>query len=121
MILNLVSSFEVLGLTFNKLKWEDKVEAITMVKRASKRLDILRVSSRSSGVPSADLLIIYFCLVRSLVLSGILIARQQYFSDKIELVQKRAMRIIYRGHIYNEALRLNNALVWKIEKTKAVP
>ena len=78
MILNLVSSFEVLGLTFNnKLKWEDldQVEAIIMVKRASNRLDILRVSSRS-GVPSADLLIIYFCLVRSLVLSGILVARQ---------------------------------------------
>ena len=63
--LELVHSFKVLGLKLNdKLKWQENVEIL--VKKAAKRLYILRVLSRIS-VPSADLLTIYFSLVRSIL------------------------------------------------------
>ena len=64
--LELVHSFKVLGLTLNdKLKWQENVELV--VKKAAKRLYILRVLSRIN-VPSADLLTIYFSLVRSILI-----------------------------------------------------
>ena len=60
--LELVTSFKSLGVTINnQLKWNDNVAII--VKKASKRLYILRVLRRS-GIPSADLLSIYNALIR---------------------------------------------------------
>ena len=61
----LVHTFKVLGLTLNdKLKWQENIEI--MVKKAAKCLYILGVLSRIN-VPSADLLTIYFSLVRSIL------------------------------------------------------
>ena len=57
--LELVTSFKILGLTINNLKWNDNVAIV--VKKASKRLYILQVLRRS-GIPSADLLSIYNAL-----------------------------------------------------------
>ncbi|XP_068707230.1 fibropellin-1-like [Montipora foliosa] len=62
-LLDSVSSFKVLGVTLNnQLKWNDNM--VTMVKKASKRLYILRVLRRY-GVPPADLRLTYFSLVRT--------------------------------------------------------
>jgi hypothetical protein len=63
--LSIVSSFKVLGVTFNDhLKWNDNVNIL--VKKASKRMNILRILRRS-GVPSADLLPVFLALVRSVL------------------------------------------------------
>ena len=103
--IELVHSFKVLGLTLNdKLKWQENVEI--MVKKAAKRLYILRVFNRIK-VPSADLLTIYFSLVRSMLEYACPVwhtTLPQYLSDKIEKVQKRAFRIIYPGRSYDDAL-----------------
>ena len=61
--LDLVSSFKILGLTMNnKLNWQDNTKAL--VKKASKRLYIIRVLQRC-GLSSNDLLLDYFSMVRS--------------------------------------------------------
>ena len=103
--LELAHWFKVLGLTLNdKLKWQENVEL--MVKKAAKRLYILRVLSRIN-VPSADLLTIYLSLVRSILEYACPVWHTnlpQYLSDKIEHVQKRAFRIIYPWCGYEDAL-----------------
>ncbi|CAB4004215.1 RNA-directed DNA polymerase from mobile element jockey [Paramuricea clavata] len=100
--LELVTSFKILGLTINNhFKWNDNVAII--VKKASKRLYILRVLRRS-GIPSADLLSIYNALIRSVLEYACAVWHTSlplYLSNKIERVQKRALRIlIMRGPIY---------------------
>jgi hypothetical protein len=62
--LNIVSSFKVLGVTFNDhLKWNDNVNILV---RKSKHLYILCILQRS-GVPSDDLLPVFLALVRSVL------------------------------------------------------
>ena len=57
-LLDSASSFKILGVTLNsQLKWNDNVD--TMVKKASKRLYILRVELRRCGVPPADVRLTY--------------------------------------------------------------
>ena len=63
--LELVESFKALGLTINnKLKWQNNTEAI--VKKASKRLYVIRVLRRC-GLSPSDLLLVYLSLVRSIL------------------------------------------------------
>ena len=76
-----------------------------IVKKASKRLHILRVNIRI-GVSSSDLLVFYFSLVRSIPEYACPVSHTNlphYLSDK-ELVQERALRIIYPVCHYKEAL-----------------
>ena len=78
--------------------------------RSSKRLYGLRVSCRG-GIPPADLTDIYFALIRSILEYCCEVwnyAIPRYLSDELERVQKRAMRIIFPGHSYDEALQLAN-------------
>ncbi|CAB3998779.1 RNA-directed DNA polymerase from mobile element jockey, partial [Paramuricea clavata] len=106
--LELVTSFKILGLTINNhLKWNDNVAII--VKKASKRLYILRVLRRS-GIPPADLLSIYNALIRSVLEYACAVwhtSLPQYLSNKIERVQKRALRILYPFTDYAEALSIS--------------
>jgi hypothetical protein len=103
--LELVTSFKILGLTINNhLKWNDNVAIV--VKKASKRLYILRVLHRS-GIPSADLFSIYNALIRSVLEYVCAVwhtSLPQYLSNKIERVQKHALRILYPFTDYVEAL-----------------
>ena len=89
--LELVESFKALGLTINnKLKWQNNTEAI--VKKASKRLYVIRVLRRC-GLSPSDLLLVYLSLVRSILEYACPVwhtALPKYLSDKIEKVQKRA-------------------------------
>ena len=69
--LELVHTFKVLDLTLNdKLKWQENVEI--MVKKAAKRLYILRVLSRIN-VPSADLLMIIIIFLRFSMKNGLIL------------------------------------------------
>ena len=100
-----VQSFKVLGIIItNQLKWSENTDAI--VKKASKRLHILRVLRRS-GIPPTDLLPIFFGLVRSILEYACTVwhtCLPQYQRLRLELVQKRALRIIYPEMHYEEAL-----------------
>ena len=74
--------------------------------KASKRLHILRVLKRS-GVPPADLLKVYFALIRSVLEYCCPVWHNSLpvkLSDSIERVQKRALRIIFPALHYQEAL-----------------
>ena len=79
-----------------------------MVTKASKRLHILRVLKRA-GIPSCDLLHIYLALIRS-VLEYVCVTWTNsipvYLRDKIEMVQKRVMRILFPGAHYRDTLAL---------------
>ena len=103
--LELVSSYKVLGLTIqNNLKWNEHISAV--ITKASKRLHILRVLRRG-GVPSDDLYAIYVALIRSILEYCCAVwhhALPSYLSDKLERVQKRALKIILPGLSYKEIL-----------------
>ena len=105
--LDLVPSFKILGLTMNnKLKWQDNTEAL--VKKASKRLYIIRVLQRC-GLPPNDLLLVYFSMVRSILEYACPVWHTMLpkcLGDKIEKVQKRAFRIIYPTTDYEDALNI---------------
>ena len=100
-------SHKVLGLTIqNNLKWDEHIYEI--VSKASKRLHILRVLRRS-GIPPADLLTVYIALIRSILEYSCEVWHSSiscYLSDKLEKIQKRALRIIYPEQTYKDALLL---------------
>lgn len=78
----------------------------TMVPKAFKRLYILRLLRRY-GVPPADLRLIYFSLVRSTLeyaCAAWHTCLPIYLSRKVEMVQKRALRIIHPEMHYEDAL-----------------
>ena len=108
-VLETVRSHKVLGLIIqDNLKWDEQIRSIVI--KASKRLHILRVLFRG-GVPPADLTNIYYALIRSILEYCCEVwnyAIPRYLSDELERVQKRAMRIIFPGHSYDEALQLAN-------------
>ena len=77
-----------------------------IVGKASKRLHILRVLKRG-GAPPCDLLRVYSSLIRSILEYCCPVWHSSlpvHLSDKIEKVQKRALRIIYPVLRYPEAL-----------------
>ena len=103
-----VVAHKVLGVTIqNNLKWDSHINEV--VAKASKRLHILRVLKRG-GVPPADLLKVYFALIRSVLEYCCPVWHNTLpvkLSDSIERVQKRALRIIYPAlRIIYPALRI---------------
>ena len=108
-VVETVQSHKALGLIIqNNLKWDEQIRSI--ITKASKRLYGLRVLCRG-GIPPADLTNIYFALIRSILEYCCEVwnyAIPRYLSDELERVQKRAMRIIFPGHSYDEALQLAN-------------
>ena len=100
-----VDAHKVLGVTIQtNLKWGSHINEV--VAKASKRLHILRVLKRG-GVPPADLLKVYFALIRSVLEYCCPVwhnALPVKLSDSIERVQKRALRIIFPALHYQQAL-----------------
>ena len=119
-----VRSHKVLGLTIqNNLKWDEHIYEI--VSKASKRLHILRVLRRS-GIPPADLLTVYIALIRSILEYSCEVWHGSiscYLSDKLERIQKRALRIIYPEQTYKDALLLAGItkLETRLDRPEVVP
>ena len=86
------------------LKWKQHVEYIT--DKASQRLHLLVLCHRA-GIPSNEMLLMYTTKIRP-VLEYVCAAWHpgltQYLIDDIERVQIRAMRIIFPGLSYGDAL-----------------
>ena len=93
-----VDAHKVLGVTIQskKLKWDLHINEV--VAKASKRLHILRVRKRC-GVPPADLLKVYFALIRSVLEYCCPVWHNalpvKLLDSIVERVQKRALRIIF--------------------------
>ena len=79
-----------------------------VIKKASKRLHIIRVVHRC-GLSPSDLLVVYFSLVQSTLEYACSVWHTMlptYLSDKIEKAQKRAFRVTYPEVEYTDALRI---------------
>ena len=104
-----VQSHKVLGLTLqNNLKWNTHV--YEMIVKSSRRLHILRVM-KHANVPAAHLRCLYSTLIRSTLEYCCPVwgtSLPAYLSEKLESLQKRALRMIllevnvciYFYHIY---------------------
>ena len=107
--LDIVSVHKVFGITLcNTLTWNDHVNVIFT--KAAKRLYILRLLKRA-GIPPKDLVNVYFALGRS-VLEYCCVTWATnipaYINDKIERVQKRALRVLFPEKHYSDALSCAN-------------
>ena len=74
---------------------------------------------RRSGIPPADLLTVYIALIRSILEYSCEVWHSSvscYLSDKLEKIQKRALRIIYPEQTYKDALLL--AGITKLETSR---
>ena len=105
-----VSSHKVLGVTISHtLRWNEHVREI--VSKASKCLFILRLLKRS-GIPPEDLINIFYALVRSVLEYACVnwpTSKPIYLKDKIERVQKRALRILFPPLSYRDAIVAPNS------------
>jgi hypothetical protein len=103
--LDKVVSHKVLRMTIiDNLKWNKNTNEI--ISKASKRLHIIRVLKKAC-VRSNDLTCIYSSLVRSTLEYCCVLwcnSIPEYLCTKIEMIQKRAMRIIFPDYHYSEAL-----------------
>ena len=106
-----VKSVCILGLTVQEnMKWNEHTHNI--VKKASKRLYMLRLLKRSNA--SMDtLIIVYTTIIRPVLEYACQVWHyniQQYLSEDIERIQKRALRIILPSQKYDEALTTTNIM-----------
>ena len=96
---------KLLGVTISHdLSWNKHVE--NSVKKAGKRLYMLYQLKRA-GISQSDLVTVYLSVVRHVLEYACPVRHtnlQQYLSDNIESIQKRALRCIFRGASYNEIL-----------------
>ena len=99
-----VNSYKILGIhVTNDLSWNEHIDYV--FKKANKRLYALRLLARSK-VPVVDLIAIYCALVRSILEYGspVWATLPEYLSDVVEGVQRKALRIVFPGLAYSEAL-----------------
>ena len=105
-VIDRVQSYKLLGLHIsNDLTWNSHCE--TVYKKAVKCLYGLRVLKKA-GMSTGDLVSVYCSIVRSTVeyASPAWAALPQYLSNMLESVQKQAMRVIFPGFLYEDALDL---------------
>jgi hypothetical protein len=100
-----VEEAKILGVTIQSdLKWNSHV--INMVKKANKRLYLLRLCKRA-GVQAKHLVGIYTSVIRSLLEYCCMVwhpSLPAYLSQDIERVQKRALRVIFPEDDYEASL-----------------
>ena len=100
-----VKSYRLLGIWLDDdMKWSTNTDYIT--KKAAKRLYLLR-KLKNYGASKDDLKSFYCATIRSIVEYGAQIWHENLTNeqhDAIERIQKRALRIIYPGLKYDEAL-----------------
>ena len=100
-----VKSYKLLGIWLDDdMKWSTNTDYIT--KKAAKRLYLLR-KLKNCGASKDDLKSFYCATIRSIVEYGAQIWHGNLTNEQhnaIERIQKRALRIIYPGLKYDEAL-----------------
>ena len=85
------------------------IHVLELVKKASCRLYFLRQLKRSQVIP-AELILFYITCIRSILECACPVfhrALPGYLSEDLERLQKRALRIIYPGMSYNQALEFS--------------
>jgi hypothetical protein len=96
-----VTSFKLLGITvMNNMSWENHVSAICA--KSSKRLHFLTILKRSAVSPT-DLLQFYKCVIRPVIEYACPVWQSSLTSDqsdRLESVQRRALKIIYNSSDY---------------------
>lgn len=104
-ILKEVSTMKLLGVTIQSdLKWNNQVSS--MISRAGSRLYMLR-RLKQFRLPAADLVTVYTGFVRPLLEYACPVWHSSLTtaeSNMIEQIQKRALRMIFPGRSYTEAL-----------------
>ena len=105
----MVDYAKILGLTVsNNLKWNKHVDEV--VKKARMRLYFLS-QLKKSNIATKELLQFYTTCIRPVMEYASPVFHDsltQYLSDDLESIQKRAMKIIFPGITYNEALNITN-------------
>ena len=100
-----VDHAKLLGVTISHdLSWNKHVDYI--VKKAGKRLYMMYQLKRA-GISQSDLVTVYLSVVRPVLEHACPVWHtnlQQYLSDNIETIQKRALICIFRGASYAEIL-----------------
>ena len=100
-------TFKLLGVVLsNKLDWSDHCEYLHT--KGSQRLYLL-VLLRPAGVPDHDILRIYTSMIRSVLEYAAPVwhtSLSQEQSERLESVQKRALRVVYPDLSYRRALSL---------------
>ena len=103
-----MTSAKLLGLNISSdLKWN--VHVLELVKKASCRLYFLRQLKRSEVTPE-ELMLFYITCIRFILEYACPVfhrALPGYLSEDLERLQKRALRIIYPGMSYNQALEVS--------------
>ena len=102
-----VSSFKLFGVKIrDDLKWIDHIDYIYC--KAAKRLYTLRVLKRA-GVANSNIVNIYKCSVRSISEYAVAAWHDipEYLSSKLESIQRRALKAIFPGFGYKEALAMS--------------
>ena len=103
-----MTSAKLLGLNISSdLKWN--VHVLELVKKTSCRLYFLRQLKRSQATPE-ELILFYITCIRSILEYACPVfhrALPGYLSEDLERLQKRALRIIYPGMSYNQALEFS--------------
>jgi hypothetical protein len=103
-----VSSAKILGLIFSSdLHWNLHIEYI--VEKASKRLYFLRVLKRS-GVGVNSLIQVFFTCIRPILEYACYVwnsGAPDYLKEEVEIIHKRALRIIHADLSYREVMKLN--------------
>ena len=99
-----VDTIKVLGVMINdRLNWSEHVNFITA--KATRRLYFLVLLLRA-GTPKQDVLQVYFSVIRSVLEYASEVwhgGLTQELSDKIEHIQKRAVKLIFPEAAYDEA------------------
>lgn len=94
-VVECVKSYKLLGVYIdNDLKWNSHIDYI--VKKSSKKLYSLRLLKRSVVEPE-NILKVYLSTIRPVLEYAIPIWQSipDYLSDRVESIQRRALRIIY--------------------------
>jgi hypothetical protein len=106
LVIQRTDSAKILGVTIcSDLTWNIHVKNI--VSKASKRVYMLYQLKRS-GIHQTDLITIYLSVIRPVLEYACPVWSTNlpaYLSDKIEMIQKRAMRTIYPGMSYVDILK----------------
>ena len=92
----------------NNLTCNEHINEI--IKKASKRLYFLSQLTRARAAKQ-DLVLFYTSCIRSILTYAFPVffyALLEYLKNELERIQKRALRIIYPGHCYSDAMELAN-------------